>query len=185
MLLRTGIRLGPNYAVFTWHPSDREPLGAAMGAPQDISFHLSRHRSSVPRARVLLVAVLSGRNLIDDVAATGELIISELVTNAVRARAPQDRSVGVRIRHLPGEGLLRLEVSDAGEGRPVLREPDDDELGGRGLLLVDALAHRWGVDERMGGIGKTVWAELKADVVPAPRKDSEPSVAETAEGSRG
>ncbi|BCL31392.1 hypothetical protein GCM10017557_62510 [Streptomyces aurantiacus] len=40
--------------------------------------------------------------------------------------------------------------------------PGEEETGGRGLLLVEALAHRWGVDEREGGIGKTVWVELKA-----------------------
>jgi hypothetical protein len=40
--------------------------------------------------------------------------------------------------------------------------PREDETGGRGLLLVEALAHRWGVRDRAGGIGKTVWAELKA-----------------------
>jgi hypothetical protein len=65
--------------------------------------------------------------------------------------------------------LLRLEVSDAGSGRPEVRAPGDDETGGRGLLLVEALAHRWGVEERAGGIGKTVWAELKApDIVAEP-----------------
>jgi anti-sigma regulatory factor (Ser/Thr protein kinase) len=92
------------------------------------------------------------------------LVLSELVTNAVRARAPRDRQVGLRIAHSAEEGLLWLEVSDAGEGRPEVRNPGEDEIGGRGLLLVDALAHRWGVQEREGGIGKTVWAEIKAPV---------------------
>ncbi|GAA2648526.1 hypothetical protein [Streptomyces vastus] len=50
-----------------------------------------------------------------------------------------------------------------------MRAPGDDETGGRGLLLVEALAHRWGVEQRAGGIGKTVWAELKApDIVAEP-----------------
>jgi hypothetical protein len=38
----------------------------------------------------------------------------------------------------------------------------EGETGGRGLLLVEVLAHRWGWGERAGGIGKTVWAEVKA-----------------------
>ncbi|MER7936869.1 MULTISPECIES: tetratricopeptide repeat protein [unclassified Streptomyces] len=54
-------------------------------------------------------------------------------------------------------------------GKPEVRLPSDDETGGRGLLLVQALAHRWGVEERAGGIGKTVWAELKAlDILAGP-----------------
>jgi hypothetical protein len=77
--------------------------------------------------------------------------------------------VGVRIARSPADGLLRLEVSDAGSGRPEVQAPGDEETGGRGLLLVEALAHRWGVEERVGGIGKTVWAELKAsDIVAGP-----------------
>ncbi|EST23515.1 hypothetical protein N566_25675 [Streptomycetaceae bacterium MP113-05] len=77
--------------------------------------------------------------------------------------------MGVRITHSEVEGTLRLEVSDAGAGRPEVRAPMDDETSGRGLMLVEALAHRWGVLDRAGGIGKTVWAELKApDLPPAP-----------------
>ncbi|MGV9882912.1 hypothetical protein [Streptomyces sp. NPDC003006] len=36
-------------------------------------------------------------------------------------------------------------LTDAGAGRPEVKVPGEDETGGRGLLLVDALAHRWGV----------------------------------------
>ncbi len=93
---------------------------------------------------------------------TGELVLSELVTNALRVRVPRNRLVGVRIAWLVEDDLLRLEVSDAGEGKPEVRAPGEDETGGRGLLLVEALAHRWGFEQRACGIGKTVWAELKA-----------------------
>ncbi len=102
-------------------------------------------------------------------------MLSELVTNALRARAPRDRQVGVRIAHSQEDGLLRLEVSDAGQGWPEVQNPGEDETGGRGLLLVDALTHRWGVQEREGGIGKTTWAELKAPdlaAVPAERQSA-------------
>jgi hypothetical protein len=68
---------------------------------------------------------------------------------------------------LEQDGLLRLEVSDAGVGRPEVRNTNEDEIGGRGLLLVEALTHRWGVLEREGGIGKTVWAEIKAPHIAA------------------
>ncbi len=117
----------------------------------------------------MLHAVLSDWGADQDVLDNAELLLSELVTNALRVRVPSDRQVGVRIARSLEDGLLRLEVSDAGSGRPEVQAPGDDEPGGRGLLLVEALAHRWGVDERVGGLGKTVWAELKApDIVAEP-----------------
>ncbi|MDX2545345.1 ATP-binding protein [Streptomyces sp. WI04-05B] len=123
----------------------------------------------MPRARALAHAVLGEWGVSQDVLESAELVLSELVTNALRVPVPSDRLVGVRIARSLAEGLLRLEVSDAGSGRPEVRAPGDEETSGRGLLLVEALAHRWGVEERVGGIGKMVWAELKApDLVAEP-----------------
>ncbi|WP_326767836.1 ATP-binding protein [Streptomyces sp. NBC_01591] len=133
-----------------------------MREPCEVSFKLPRDRGSVPRARAVLRARLGEWRARQDTAESGELILSELVTNALRAPAPGDRMVGVRIVCRERGALLRLEVSDAGEGRPRIRRPGAFETTGRGLQLVDALADRWGVDERWGGIGKTVWAELLA-----------------------
>jgi len=137
--------------------------------PNEVIFRLSRRRRSVPRARMLAQGVLLGWG-VDQVAVEEVgLVLSELVTNALRVRAPADRQVGVRIVRLEEDGLLRLEVSDAGSGNPQVRLPGDDEMSGRGLLLVEAMAQRWGVQARAHGIGKTVWAELKApDALPAP-----------------
>ncbi|MET8112093.1 ATP-binding protein [Streptomyces prasinus] len=135
----------------------------------DLTFRLSRSRGSVPRARALLHAVLGGWGVVQEVVDDAELVLSELVTNALRVPVPHDRQIGVRIVRSAAEGVLRLEVSDAGGGRPEVREPGEDETGGRGLLLVAALAHRWGYEERAAGIGKTVFAELKApDLVAEP-----------------
>ncbi|MEV8055917.1 ATP-binding protein [Streptomyces antimycoticus] len=132
----------------------------------EVKFRLPRRRGSVPRARALLLSAL-GEWGIGQAAETAELVLSELVTNAMRVRVPRDRLVGVRIAWLPEDGLLRLEASDAGEGKPEVRAPGEDETGGRGLMLVEALTHRWGFEQRACGIGKTVWAELKApDRVP-------------------
>jgi anti-sigma regulatory factor (Ser/Thr protein kinase) len=115
----------------------------------------------------MLHVVLSTWGAAQGVVDNAELVLSELVTNALRV--PSDRQVGVRIARSLADGLLRLEVSDAGSGRPQVQAPQADEIGGRGLLLVETLAHRWGVDERAGGIGTTVWAELKApDIVAEP-----------------
>lgn len=140
-----------------------------MAVLNQVAFRLSRHRRSVPRARALVTSVLGAWGINQDVIDPAELVLSELVTNALRARAPGDRQVGICITHSKEDGLLRLEVSDAGEGQPEVRSPSEDDADGRGLLLVDALTNRWGVQPREAGIGKTVWAELKApDIVAFP-----------------
>lgn len=126
-------------------------------------FRLSRSRRSVPRARAALQAVLGEWSVDEEGAENALLVASELVTNAVRVAVPQGRLVEVRGRYEPGSGLLTLEVSDAGDGVPEVRVPEDDETCGRGLLLVQALAERWGVRGRAGGVGKTVWAEVKVE----------------------
>lgn len=128
----------------------------------EVAFRLPRRRGSVPRARALAHGVLHGWGVASSVVEDAKLMVSELVTNALKVRAPADRQVGLRLVRLLPEGLLRLEISDAGAGKPEVCVPDDDKTSGRGLLLVQALAHRWGVEARPHGIGKTVWAEIKA-----------------------
>lgn len=99
-----------------------------------------------------------GRLLADgELRETAELLVSELVTNAVTyADGPVELTVRVA-----GE-QTRVEVSDTTPARPVLRPPDWE--GRRGLNLVEALAHRWGVDGRVDG--KTVWFELPGGDAP-------------------
>ncbi|MFJ8542568.1 ATP-binding protein [Streptomyces sp. NPDC093586] len=90
------------------------------------------------------------------------LITAELCANAVRHGRVPGRDFHVRLAAEADGGRLRLEVSDTRvERRPVvavLAEPDAES--GRGLLLVTALADDWGVTDRRGGPGKTVWATL-------------------------
>jgi hypothetical protein len=92
------------------------------------------------------------------VADTAELVLWELFTNAVRhAAGPVDRLVETRYERLPN-GTLRIEVHDASDLRPRLRETSTDAESGRGLALVDVLTGgRWGVSDRLG-VGKRVWA---------------------------
>ncbi|MFI8070927.1 ATP-binding protein [Streptomyces sp. NPDC086033] len=86
------------------------------------------------------------------------LVVAELAANAVRHGRVRGR--GFRVRLLLREELLRVEVSDARVDRLPVPAREADE-GGRGLLLVEALAERWGVELRPGGVYKTVWAELR------------------------
>lgn len=86
-----------------------------------------------------------------------ELIVSELVTNAVtHAHPPFGHLVSTRLERL-GAGI-RIEVHDSDDRRPEPREASVEEEAGRGLGLVDALTGgHWGVSYR-NGPGKSVWA---------------------------
>ncbi|WP_405806919.1 ATP-binding protein [Streptomyces sp. NBC_00210] len=113
-----------------------------------------RERRSVPAAREFVRTVLADWGLgsrIDDVL----LCVSELTTNALVHGVPPGRGYRLRL-WLYGDGLLRVEVHDSGGGRPGVREPDGES--GRGLVLVDALADKWGVGGR--DPGKIVWCEF-------------------------
>lgn len=79
-----------------------------------------------------------------------ELVVSELVTNAVRAGAG-NVSVGLVVHH----DELQLDIADDGPGWPRLVQPEEHDPRGRGLVLVDALANRWHA-ERLTGGGKRV-----------------------------
>ncbi|MEU3894770.1 ATP-binding protein [Streptomyces sp. NPDC045251] len=91
---------------------------------------------------------------------TAALLVAELAANAVTHGRVPGRDIEVRL--LLDAYLLRIDVSDSrGERRPGKSEstvtPEAER--GRGLLLVDALADRWGVFDRVP-VGKTVRAEL-------------------------
>ncbi|MEU9168000.1 SpoIIE family protein phosphatase [Streptomyces sp. NPDC048420] len=88
---------------------------------------------------------------LEEFAFTTELIVSELVTNAIR------HAVGpIRLR-LIRERSLVCEVFDSGATAPHLRHPRTTDEGGRGLLLVSQFAQRWGT--RFAPDGKIIWAE--------------------------
>ena len=87
----------------------------------------------------------------DELAVTTELIVSELVTNAIRYAEPP-----IRLRLLR-DSRLTCEVADGSSTAPRLRHARSTDEGGRGLFLVAQLAHRWGA--RYTGDGKIIWAE--------------------------
>ncbi|MEU9579739.1 MULTISPECIES: ATP-binding protein [Streptomyces] len=97
-----------------------------------------------------------------DLSSTVALLVGELAANAVRHGRVPGRDFALRLTLDEPAGLARVEVVDASETPPPRtagQAPVDDESG-RGLVLVDALATRWGSCPREP-IGKTVWAELK------------------------
>lgn len=94
---------------------------------------------------------------LEDLADPAELVLCELMTNALRhARSPRGRLVETRFERVAT--CVRIEVHDANDRIPQMRRAADDDEGGRGLALVDALTgRRWGVSSRQG-VGKLVWA---------------------------
>lgn len=86
--------------------------------------------------------------------ADAELVVSELVTNAVRSGALTVR-VALELHH----GHLDLAVADDGPGWPTLVRPTVDDVRGRGLVLVDALAEQWTAEAIETG-GKRVLVTL-------------------------
>ncbi|MER6980000.1 SpoIIE family protein phosphatase [Streptomyces carpinensis] len=106
-------------------------------------------------AAVASVRTGSGKKLddwgLDDLAFTTELIVSELVTNAIRY-------VGgpIQVRLIRDRTLI-CEVSDTGHTTPNLRHAASEDEGGRGLFIIAQMTHRWGT--RYTPTGKIIWAE--------------------------
>jgi serine/threonine-protein kinase RsbW len=96
------------------------------------------------------------------VAGDAELVVSELVTNAVRAMARKQRTVPVALYLADDPGRLTLLVWDACSELPVHRPHGDASAGGRGLDIVQALSDRWGTQAPVRG-GKVVWAWFDLD----------------------
>jgi anti-sigma regulatory factor (Ser/Thr protein kinase) len=84
---------------------------------------------------------------------TARLLVSELVANAV---THAETDVTLQLDLSPER--LRIEVRDGADGEPRARRPRHDDPTGRGLMIVEALADRWGVEPTPPG--KTVWFEL-------------------------
>ncbi|MEU9981038.1 ATP-binding protein [Streptomyces sp. NPDC050856] len=116
---------------------------------------LPREPGSAATARRLVRVALTAWGL-DDVAEDGALIVTELVANAVRhARRDSVRVVVER----PGASRVRIGVVDLSKAPPMRGEPGPEDEGGRGLVLVAALAADWGTEPLPWG--KRVWAELR------------------------
>ncbi|MFI8192395.1 SpoIIE family protein phosphatase [Streptomyces sp. NPDC085946] len=124
-------------------------------SPEDTAFwQLPADPAMVAHARGLAATQLARWGL-EELGFTTELLVSELVTNAVRyAGGP----IGLRLTR---QDRLICEVSDPSQSQPHLRRARLSEEGGRGLFLIAQLAHRWG--SRYTHDGKTIWTEQLLD----------------------
>lgn len=114
------------------------------------SWDLVADPAVVSKARKRASAQLVAWGL-DDAVFTTELVVSELVTNAIRYGGDP-----IRLRLIRDTALI-CEVVDGSSTAPHLRRARIFDEGGRGLLLVASLTERWGT--RYSGTGKTIWAE--------------------------
>ena len=123
----------------------------------ELSYELQSAPQAPGIARRGLQRELAGTLEAETVARLG-LIVSELVTNSV-VHGP-GRPIVLRLE-VQADGAVRGEVEDQGRNGVVKirRETMEDEIGGKGLAIVDALADRWGVHER----STHVWFELSPE----------------------
>ncbi|MGC5036752.1 MULTISPECIES: ATP-binding protein [unclassified Streptomyces] len=135
--------------------ADREVIGVIDTAGDCAEWTFPAEPDAVRTARRAVRARLRDWEL-DSLADLAALLVSELVTNALRhATGP----IGVRlVRPSALDGVLLVEVSDPLPDPPRERAARPEDESGRGLQLVASSTRRWGT--RPGGAGKTVWFEL-------------------------
>jgi len=129
-------------------------LARTLGLPasQVATWDIPADPALVAPVRKQVVGQL-GRWGLSDASFTAELVVSELVTNAIRYGAHP-----IRLRLIHDESTLICEVSDTSHTAPHLRRAKTWDEGGRGLLLVAQLTQRWG--SRHTADGKTIWSEI-------------------------
>ncbi|MFD1275376.1 ATP-binding protein [Streptomyces kaempferi] len=135
----------------------------ALDDGHTVAWELLEDLSEVARARDLASLQLARWGL-PEAAFLAELVVSELVTNAIRYGGSP-----VQLRLIRHDTLI-CEVSDGSNTAPHLRRARTFDEGGRGLFIVAQLAERWGT--RQQSDGKTIWAELALPpaTAPAPRE---------------
>ena len=120
--------------------------------------------SSVGVARRRLVSDLIAANVYDSAVCDVALVISELLSNALRHAVPLPGSK-IRVAWRIDAGSVQVSVRDGGgPTRPELGEPTQAATGGRGLRIVQKLSSSWGTTT--GEEGTTVWAEVPVRLAP-------------------
>ena len=116
--------------------------------------------SSVAAARWQLSADLREAGLLGTAIGDAALVLSELLSNAIRHARPLPGAL-VQVSWALRDESLTVSVRDGGgPTRPHAGHPSLSALGGRGLAIVECLASTWGVQDSLGGV--TVWAILPA-----------------------
>jgi anti-sigma regulatory factor (Ser/Thr protein kinase) len=123
-----------------------------------LNLDLPDRAEAAAAARKALTALNGSLHLVSEARLRdAQLLVSELVANAVRHGGRSGEQVRVSVRANPK--TMRVEVTDRGAGFEPERlpQPSSEHAGGWGLAIVAALAHRWGVERRTA---TTVWFEI-------------------------
>ncbi len=132
------------------------PRGEHQAIPaQDVRRVSAMRRLAKARLRYWRLSALA-----DDI----ELIVSELVTNAIAHSHGTDITLALALNH----GLLHLEVRDETARRPEIQQPNDDAEHGRGLVLVQAITEQCGGKWGTGPHGTSTWC-----TIPIPAKEDQ------------
>ncbi|MFF7654460.1 ATP-binding protein [Streptomyces sp. NPDC007983] len=139
------------------------PQGQVPVTVRTFAQRFSATRRGARLARLLAVHQLTDWGLTPGTGAHDAtvLVVAELAANAVLHGRVPGRDFALLLRYDHETGRLEIEVSDTHDRQPTPKTPTSDDEQGRGLLLVEELADRWGVKERRGP-GKTVWAHVLA-----------------------
>jgi anti-sigma regulatory factor (Ser/Thr protein kinase) len=132
---------------------DDTPSGGSERLDDRVETVLPATTASPGVARRFVAAALRRWNTDAPTVEAAQLLVSELVTNAI-VHTTSDVRLAVSRRR----GMLRVEVSDRDDGMPRMRTVGPETVGGRGLGIVDGLADTWGTETRREG--KAVWFEL-------------------------
>lgn len=144
-------------------PDDHDPAGLAPAWPFRTHLELAAFPSAVSCARAHARSVAQEWGLAG-LAATAELLASELVTNAIQAsqrltaRADLASIPVVRICVASDRASLAIHVWDGNDEMPVRTDVSPEDEGGRGLMLVESLGQDWGAYREPNG--KVVWVVI-------------------------
>jgi serine phosphatase RsbU (regulator of sigma subunit)/anti-sigma regulatory factor (Ser/Thr protein kinase) len=124
--------------------------------PREARIRLVSHAASLGPLRELLRRLLRSWRLDDASDGDVQLLTTELAANVINHAG--DPSMTVIVRYLGT--VVRVEVGDGSRAQPRPRHASDEDIDGRGLALVEALAQAWGVQPTR--TGKRVWFEVPA-----------------------
>ncbi|WP_179423583.1 ATP-binding protein [Pedococcus badiiscoriae] len=139
-------------------PHRSEPSSAGRSRDASRTVRVPWRATSVAQIRKALVDDLEARDVSAAVVDEAEIVVSELVSNAIRHARPLADG-NLRVHWKVKGGVVEVEVTDGGsESTPRPAPRTIWAPSGRGLRIVRSLAHEWGVTEDRNG--STVWASL-------------------------
>jgi anti-sigma regulatory factor (Ser/Thr protein kinase) len=139
-------------------PATGPPVPPGSGLPPAAAVHVPHERIGVRLARHAFADQLDAVGVVDEARDDAMLVLSELVSNAVKHAAPLP-SGQIIVRWSVQADVLHIEITDGGAStRPHASTAALSSLGGRGLDIVRTVSSQWGVTEAGGSV--TVWAEV-------------------------